>query len=246
MGSAAIAGLGLFAPGSPAGATPIASPSGVGWMMYQRINEAMAAESSVAYSTAITFAGVPVLTGGEQLGYATRSSGYRAETLDDGPTAIDVLDILWYQGTAYLYGNKGGLIVAGLTIPRANEEAGKWIEAPRGGIFARRTSATLTLQGLLSPYGPSGKMWSLGAAVISGARADGVGSGAVGGDGGTFRLWAKHSGSPLPLEAKTKLVHPGSSLVSVMRFGEWNHRRPLAAPPQPVLASDNWWTGALL
>ena len=65
----------------------------------------------------------------------------------------------------------------------------------------------------------------------SGARADGVGSGAVGGDGGTFRLWAKHSGSPLPLEAKTKLVHPGSSLVSVMRFGEWNHRRPLAAPP---------------
>ncbi len=134
MGSVAIVGLGTLALGSPAGATPVAGSSGVGRLTYERINQAMAAQSSVTYSTAITFEGVPILTGGEQLGYATPSSGYRAETLDDGHTPVDVLDILWYQGRAYLFGNKGGLVVAGLTIPRASF---RHLDPPRPSLALR-------------------------------------------------------------------------------------------------------------
>jgi len=243
MGSAAIAGLGTLALGWTAGAAPIASPSGVGWLIYERINEAMVEQSSVTYSIGITFEDIPFLSGGEQSGYATSSSGYRAETLDFDHTTVDVLDQLWFEGRAYLYGNKGGLILAGLTLQRASEEAGKWIEAPPGGVFARRASATLTLHGLLSPYGPSGTVRSLGVSIVGGVRADGVGSTAVGGQGGTFRLWAAHTGSPLPLEAKARLVHSGASLASTVSFGDWNNPRPLAPPPQPVLATAAWWTG---
>jgi hypothetical protein len=246
MGAAAIAGLGVLAPGWTAGAAPVASPSGAGWLTYERSNDTMAAQSSVTYSIAITFEGIPFLSGGEQSGYATSSSGYRAETLDFGRAPVDVLDSLWCEGRAYLYGNKGGLVLAGLTIQRAAEEAGKWLEAPPGGVFAQRASATLTLHGLLSPYGPSGAVQSLGPSVVDGVRADGVESAAVGGHGGTFRLWADHSAQPLPLEVKAKLVHSGSSLVSSVSFGAWNDPRSLAPPPQPVQASASWWTGVIL
>lgn len=227
---------------TPAAAS--ATTSGQGRAAYQRIADAIAGAASVSYSATITITGIPGLTGARLSGYATPSAGYRVEVLHSGKQQVGLLESEWYEGRAYLYGTEGGLVVAGLGTTRAAAEAGRWIVAPTHGIFATRLAETLPLGKLLAPYGPSGPVRLLGTSVLGGHDAIGVASASVGGQGGTFRLWASDARIPLPLRATARLVGVGSDLDLQMRFTHWDTPKALSPPPDPVEAATGWWAGA--
>ena len=130
---------------SPAGATPIAASSGAGRLTYERINQAMAAQSSVTYSTAITFEGVPILTGGASSWDMPRPRPAVAPRRSTTATRRST--------SSTSSGTQGrGCALWQQRRPRRGRPDDPPSELP----------PTLTLPGLLSPYGPSGALWSLG------------------------------------------------------------------------------------
>lgn len=222
-------------------ATAGADAGGPGWSMYEQITATSAAAGAVSYGATIRLTGLPGLSGAIQRGFAADDSGYRVELLRLGARTVGVLDTEWYRGHAYLYGSQGGLVAAGLTPARAAVEVGRWIEAPAGSAFAARLADTLPLASLLSPYGPFGPVQLLGSSTVDGRLAEGVGSGAVGGTGGSFALWAD-STTALPVRASAFLVGMDSDLSVTMTFSGWGVGLPIAAPLHPVLAATSWWS----
>lgn len=231
----AIAGSGaLGAVPAAAGAPATASPT------FPQIAAAMAHEGAVRYSVRLTLTGIPGLTTLVQKGYASLKVGFRAQVAENRGTPVDALDTEWNGGRAFLYGNEGGLVLAGLKPARAAAEAGHWLEAAPGSAFARHVATDLRLPGLLSPYGPSGPLAVAGVATVQGQRALHLTSSAAG-PGGSFELWVRRVGAPLPLEARARLVGLGSDVRMSMQLRLWGGHVALAPPSGAHPVPATWW-----